>query len=98
MSGGGEGRREEKDAVFEAAAGEPGTAAADGLISEDLDVQVTWSDPGARDPDGMAAEGGVEARINDANCYLQMFELYETHSVRKTDSKRYLFLLNLTWL
>nr|XP_009391717.1 PREDICTED: phosphoinositide phosphatase SAC3 isoform X4 [Musa acuminata subsp. malaccensis] len=28
----------------------------------------------------MAAEGGVEARINDANCYLQMFELYETHS------------------
>ncbi|RRT47968.1 hypothetical protein B296_00006595 [Ensete ventricosum] len=69
---------------------EPGTgtaAAEDALILGALDVQVMSSKPGARDPDGMAAVGGAEARNNDepndASCYLQIFELYETQSVRK---------------
>ncbi|RWW05448.1 hypothetical protein GW17_00031272 [Ensete ventricosum] len=69
---------------------EPGTgtaAAEDALISGALDVQVMSSKPAARDPDGMAAVGGAEARNNDepndASCYLQIFELYETQSVRK---------------
>ncbi|CAD5167986.1 unnamed protein product [Musa acuminata subsp. malaccensis] len=63
---------------------EPGAAAADALTSGASDVQVMSSDPGARAPDGMAADGGAVARNNDepndASFYLHVFELYETQS------------------
>ncbi|WOK95828.1 phosphoinositide phosphatase SAC3 isoform X1 [Canna indica] len=43
-----------------------------------------WPEPGARDPDEMAAVDGAAVRINgkpnDAGGCLQIFELYETHS------------------
>lgn len=76
------------DALFEAAAGEPGDALADCLVLEDFDAQLMRPELGARDPDRMATEGGEEGRIHDesadAGGYLQSFELYETQSVRKT--------------
>lgn len=95
VSGGQEGKREEEDAVFEAAMEEPGAAAADALTSGASDVQVMSSDPGARAPDGMAAEGGAVARNNDepndASFYLHVFELYETQSVRKLTKESVFF-------
>lgn len=80
-------KRGRNDALFEAAAGEPGDASADCLVLEDFDAQLMRPELGARDPDRMAKEGGEEGRIHDesadAGGYLQSFELYETQSVRK---------------